>query len=118
VSSTDHLDDWQAGTEIMLQVGCPWYGAIGNHGIWNRGVGAAFAAYFGLPGERCDHAWTLGGIGSCMTGALRDECPVEFGFVERTDSAGGQSCASAHAACGRRGMRTRLPFRCGTTAGS
>ncbi len=46
----------------MERVGCPWYGAIGNHETWNPGVRAAFAAHFGLPGERCHYARTLGGL--------------------------------------------------------
>lgn len=59
---TDRLDDWEAGMDIMERLGCTWYGAIGNHETWNPGVRAAFAARFGLPGDRCYYAKTLGGI--------------------------------------------------------
>lgn len=56
------LRDWDAGMTIMDQIGCPWYGAIGNHETWNPGVRAAFAARFGLPGDHCYYTRTLAGI--------------------------------------------------------
>ncbi len=59
---TYDLRDWEAALSVMEGLGCPWYGAIGNHETWNPGIRAAFASRFGLPGDRCYHARTLGGL--------------------------------------------------------
>ena len=58
----DDLRNWEAALAIMGRLDCPWYGTIGNHETWNPGVRAAFASYFGLPGEQCYYTKTLGGI--------------------------------------------------------
>ena len=59
---TYDLRDWEAALSVMEGLGCPWYGVIGNHETWNPGIRAAFASRFGLPGDRCYHAQTLGGL--------------------------------------------------------
>jgi len=70
------LRDWEAGMAIMDQLGCPSYGAIGNHETWNPGVRAAFAGHAHIHDFHAED-----GIGFCLTGSLR-EYPSEFRMVE------------------------------------
>jgi len=47
------LDSYERGVAAMEEIGCPWYGVLGNHDAWSPGVRGAFRSRFSAEGGGC-----------------------------------------------------------------
>ncbi len=56
------MDNYRLAEEVLDQLPCPWYAAIGNHDTWYPGVRGAFSDRFDAPDDRCYYSTSLGGL--------------------------------------------------------